>query len=198
MDIEGIDVAVLYPTRGLRALVVPDMEPGFAAAMARAYNNWLYDFCKTNPKRLIGAGMISPHDMQDAVTEARRCSEELGFRAVLLRANPLVNHQWHDDYYEPLWDILEELNLSLGFHESTGTGRQHIGERLEPNLILRRIYAQPIEQMLALGSFCAGGILARHPTLRAAFLEATAAGFHGCYGVWTKVSGSKEMFGRRN
>src|SRR5215472_13945786 len=38
MDIEGIDVAVLYPTRGLRALVVNDMDAGFAAAMARAYN----------------------------------------------------------------------------------------------------------------------------------------------------------------
>ena len=45
MDIEGIDVAVLYPTRGLRALVVDDMEAGFAAALARAYNDWLYDFC---------------------------------------------------------------------------------------------------------------------------------------------------------
>jgi uncharacterized protein len=52
MDIEGIDVAVLYPTRGLRALVVEDMDPEFAAAIARAYNNWLYDFCSKNPKRL--------------------------------------------------------------------------------------------------------------------------------------------------
>jgi uncharacterized protein len=172
MDIEGIDVAVLYPTRGLRALVVDDMEPDFAAAIARAYNDWLYDFCQQDPKRLIGAGMISPYAMRDAVDEARRCAEELGFRAVFLRANPLVNHQWHDDYYEPLWDALEELGLSLGFHESTGTGKRQIGERLEPNLLLRRVYAQPMEQMLALGSFCAGGVLARHPKLRVAFLEA--------------------------
>jgi hypothetical protein len=91
MDIEGIDAAVLYPTRGLRALVVDDMEPDFAAAIARAYNDWLYDFCQQDPKRLIGAGMISPYAMRDAVDEARRCAEELGFRAVFLRANPLVN-----------------------------------------------------------------------------------------------------------
>lgn len=175
MDIEGIDVAVLYPTRGLRALVVPDMDAEFAAALARAYNDWLYDFCNRNPARLIGAGMISPYDMNDAVAEARRCASELGFRAVFLRANPLVNHQWHDDYYEPLWQALEELNLALGFHESTGTGKQQIGERLEPNLMLRRIYAQPMEQMLALGSFCAGGVLARHPKLRVAFLEANCS-----------------------
>src|SRR5215468_10478426 len=50
MDIEGIDVAVLYPTRGLRALVVDDMEAGFAAALARAYNDWLHDFCERDPQ----------------------------------------------------------------------------------------------------------------------------------------------------
>jgi uncharacterized protein len=175
MDIEGIDLAVLYPTRGLRALVVDDMDSGFAAAIARAYNDWLYDFCRKDPTRLIGAGMISPYSMNDAVAEARRCAEELGFRAVFLRANPLVAYQWHDVYYQPLWDALEDLGLSLGFHESTGTGKQPIGQRLEPNLMLRRVYAQPMEQMIALGSFCAGGVLARHPRLRVAFLEANCS-----------------------
>ncbi len=32
MDIEGIDIAVLYPTRGLRALVDDRLDPAFAAA----------------------------------------------------------------------------------------------------------------------------------------------------------------------
>jgi predicted TIM-barrel fold metal-dependent hydrolase len=175
MDVEGIDVAVLYPTRGLRALVVKDMDAEFAAALARAYNDWLYDFCKWDAHRLIGAGMISPYNMKDAVSEASRCAEKLGFRAVFLRANPLVEYQWHDHYYTPLWSALEDLNLALGFHESTGTGKRQIGERLEPNLMLRRVYAQPLEQMLALGSFCAGGVLARHPRLRVAFLEANCS-----------------------
>ena len=31
MDEEGIDLAVLYPSRGLNALSIPDMEPEFAA-----------------------------------------------------------------------------------------------------------------------------------------------------------------------
>jgi predicted TIM-barrel fold metal-dependent hydrolase len=124
---------------------------------------------------LIGAGMISPFSMEDAVSEARRCAEQLGFRAIFLRANPLVDHQWQSDYYEPLWDALEALNLSLGFHESTGTGRNQIGERLEPNFMLRRVYAQPFEQMLALGAFCAGGVFARHPKMRVAFLEANCS-----------------------
>ena len=79
MDIEGIDVAVIYPSRGLFALAIPDMEPRLAAAMARAYNDWLYEFCQENPERLLGAGMISPFDVDDAVAETRRCVRELGF-----------------------------------------------------------------------------------------------------------------------
>ncbi|MBM4264709.1 MAG: amidohydrolase [Deltaproteobacteria bacterium] len=175
MDIEGIDVAVLYPTRGLRAMVDDRLDPEFAAAMARAYNDWMYDFCSKDPARLTGAGMLSTYSIDDAVGEARRCKEQLGFRAVFLRANPLVDHQWQSEYYEPLWHALEDLNLSIGFHESTGTGRNQVGERMEPNFMLRRVFAQPIEQMLALGSFCGGGILARHPKLRVAFLEANCS-----------------------
>ena len=67
MDTEGIDTAVLFPTRGLGILTFPDQDPRFAAAMARAYNDWLHDFCKTDPNRLLGAGMISVYDIDDAV-----------------------------------------------------------------------------------------------------------------------------------
>jgi len=76
---------------------------------------------------------------------------------------------------EQLRSNVQALDLSLGFHESTGTGRNPIGERLEPNFMLRRVFSQPMEQMLALGCFCGGGVLARHPKLRVAFLEANCS-----------------------
>ena len=172
MDIEGIDLAVLYPTRGLQALSEGDMEPRFAAALARAYNNWLHDFCSTDPARLLGAGMISPFDVDEAVAEVRRCTRELGFRGIFMRSNPVNGRNLHDDYYEPLWSELEELGMPLGLHESSSSGVRQVGDQFEPNFMLRRVFAQPVEQMLALGSICAGGVLARHPNLRVAFLEA--------------------------
>src|SRR5437763_1832537 len=55
MNVEGIDVAVLFPTRGLGILTYPDQDPEFGAALARAYNEWLHDFCQTDPERLLGA-----------------------------------------------------------------------------------------------------------------------------------------------
>ena len=81
----GIDVAVLFPTRCLFLLAMDNMDPALAAALARAYNNWLYDFCQTNPQRMHGSGIISPFDMEDAQAEARRCIKELGFKTVFLR-----------------------------------------------------------------------------------------------------------------
>src|SRR6266436_2844109 len=70
--------------------IFPNQDPRFAAAMARAYNDWLHDFCKADPNRLLGAGMISVYDIDDAVSETRRVAEEYGFRSVFLRSN-IVN-----------------------------------------------------------------------------------------------------------
>ncbi len=172
MDIEGIDVAVLYPTRGLQALSEPNMEANFAAALARAYNDWLYDFCERNPNRLLGAGMISPFDIDAAVAEVKRCIKELGFRAVFMRSTIMNGRNWFDDYYEPLWNALEEFEIPIGFHESSSSAARQTGDIFEPNFMLRRAVAQPMEQMLGLVSLCSGGVLARHPKLHVAFLEA--------------------------
>ena len=171
MDAEGVDVAVIYPTRGLHAVDEPDMDPGLAAAVARAYNDWLYDFCQLDPSRLLGSGMISAFDVNDAVAEARRAVLELGFRGVFLRPNIVNGLNWHDLYYEPLWSTLEELNVPLGFHEGIGTSLPESGSIFGSNFMLRHTFCHSGEQMLATASFCGGGIFERHPDLRVAFLE---------------------------
>ena len=175
MDVEGLDIAVLFPTRGLHTLAEPFMDPPFAAAIARAYNDWMYDFCAPAPDRLIGAAMISPFDVEDAVTEVERAVNELGFRAIFMRSNQMTDKTWHDPYYDPLWSVLEEYDIPIGFHESSSSGARQVGQHFEPNFMLRRVFAQPVEQMMALASFCGGGVLERHPKLRAAFLEANCA-----------------------
>ena len=64
MDQEGIDLAVLFPTRGLLTLGTGDLEPGLATAISRAYNDWLADFCAGGKGRMFGAGMLLPHDVE--------------------------------------------------------------------------------------------------------------------------------------
>ena len=171
MDIEGIDVAVIYPSRGLHALGEPDMDPTLAAAVARAYNDWLFDFCQANPQRLLGAGMISVFNIDDAVAESRRAVKELGFSSVFLRPNMVHNRPWHDPYYEPLWDELEDLGVPLGFHEAIFTGLPQVGWQFGQNFMLRHTFCHPVEQMLCVASFAGAGIFEHHPNLKVAFLE---------------------------
>jgi predicted TIM-barrel fold metal-dependent hydrolase len=175
MDLEGLDAAVMFPSRALNALTAPNMEPGYANAIARAYNDWLYEFCQTDPERMFGAGMISVYDIGHAVEETYRAVEELGFKAIFIRANVVSGKNWHDPYYTPLWNALEKLDIPLGLHEATGSDSHQVGELFSPNFGLRRIFSQPIEQQLAMGSFICGGVLARHPNLRVAFLEANCS-----------------------
>src|SRR5919197_584443 len=88
MDVEGIDVAVLFPTRGLYALATDDLEPELAAAIARAYNDWLADFCAVDPSRLIGPAMVAPHHIEASVVEGRRLailSGSVSSRSIAMR-----------------------------------------------------------------------------------------------------------------
>jgi uncharacterized protein len=170
MEAEGIDIAVLYPTRGLHALSL-ELEPGLASAVARAYNDWLHDFCSIEPHRMIGIAMISPFDIEDAVAETERCVKQLGFRGIFIRANVVNGRNWHDRYYDPLWSACERLGIPVGFHESAISAKPQVGDLFEPDFMLRHVYSHPVEQMLALGAMCAGGVLERHPRLRVAFLE---------------------------
>ena len=178
MDIEGIDVAVMYGTRGRQILMHDDIAPDYAAALARAYNNWAYDYCQYNPERLRFAAQIAMHDIGSAVEEARRCVTELGAVAVIGTPNPVNGQHLHDPAVEPLWDELERLNVPIGFHPTGNSSlRDDVGRRFVGHSNYQAIAHAargPMELMLALASMTTGGVLERHPNLRAAFLEGTA------------------------
>ena len=104
MDREGIDVAVLYPSRGLFVLGVDSSEtagsdgidPELATAIARAYNDWLYEFMAPDRKRMYGAAMVAAHDAKAAAAETRRCVEKYGFKAIFLLPGQINKRPWHD------------------------------------------------------------------------------------------------------
>src|SRR5204862_79847 len=100
MDIEGIDVAVMYGTRGRQVLCHDDLKPDYAAALARAYNNWAADYCKTDPMRLKFAAQVAMHDVKSAVEEARRSVTELGAVAIVGTPNPVNGQHLHDQACE--------------------------------------------------------------------------------------------------
>jgi len=181
MEREGVDLTVLFPTRGLFVLgldsseqIGPDgLEPEYAAAIARAYNDWLADYRQLAPDRLHGAGMVAPHDIDSAVLETRRVVEEYGFKAIYL-APGCVNHKpWHHRDYDPLWAECERLGIPVCFH---GGGRTLLKpdfglEVFADRLMMWHTFNQPLGVMAAAVSLCAGGVLERFPTLRVGLLE---------------------------
>ena len=177
MDIEGIDVAVIYGTRGRQVLMHDDLDPAVAAALARAHNNWTRDYCATDPARLKFAAQVAFHDPKLAAEEARRAVRELGAVAVVGNPNPINGHHVHDPEFEPLWDAVEELGVPIGFHPTGQSSlRDDIARRYvdTPNgRVIGAAGRNPIELMMAFGSLAAGGVLERHPRLRCAFLEGT-------------------------
>jgi predicted TIM-barrel fold metal-dependent hydrolase len=175
MDAEGIDIAVLFPTRGLFAMTIPDLDPELSAAMCRAYNDWLYEFMEPDRSRMFGAAMVTPFDVDAAVAETRRAVKELGFKSVYMRANLVSGHNWHDPYYDPLWAELADLGVPMTFHEAAGTAGSQVGDCFGGDLMLGHVLAHPVDMMIAVVSFCSGGVLARHPDLRVAFLEANCS-----------------------
>jgi predicted TIM-barrel fold metal-dependent hydrolase len=177
MDIEGIDVAVVYGTRGRQVLMHDDLAPEVAAALARAHNSWTRDFCAFDPARLKFAAQIAFHDVELAVREARRAVRELGAVAVIGTPNPVNGRHVHDPELEPLWAAIEELGVPVGFHP-TGQSSLHddIARRYldHPNgRVIGSAGRNPVELMFAFASLAAGGVLERHPGLRCAFLEGT-------------------------
>lgn len=172
MDREGLDVAALYPSIGLGIMMREEIDSRLAAAIARAYNNWLYDFCQADPKRLKGVAMLSLHDVSEAGKEAERAVTKLGFVGVFARPEPLRNLPWHSRYYDTLWRKLEDLGIPIGFHSAAAAGEvPQIGDRFGDNLLLRHVCAHPMENMLAMVDIIGGGVLERHPKLKLAFLE---------------------------
>src|SRR5437879_760280 len=186
MDIEGVDVAVMYGTRGRQILCHDDLAPDYAAALARAYNNWAHDYCQSHPTRLKFAAQVAMHNIPAAIDEAHRCVRELGAVAIIGTPNPVNGQHLHDEACDPLWSALEELGVPIGFHPTGNTslkddaGRRYVGHaNFHP---IAHAIRNPVELMGAIASMTTGGILERHPRLRCAFLEGTAG--WPCWWLW--------------
>lgn len=171
MDLDGIDAAFLYPSLGLFTGAVDD--PNLAAAMCRAYNRWLTDYCKPYPDRLFGVAMLPMQSVELAMAEMRYARETLEMTSGFLRPNPYHGiKMFSDPMYEPFWSLAEDLDFGIGFHEGSSKSVPTVGvDRFEEDRAARHMISHTMEMMLAALSVIWGGVVDRHPKLRIAFLE---------------------------
>jgi predicted TIM-barrel fold metal-dependent hydrolase len=170
MDREGIDAVVLYPSIGLFVPFLPSLAPEASAGACRAYNEWLADYRAEDPSRLTGVALVSTADVALAVREAEHAAG-LGLPGVMVRPNPLYGRDLGDPAFDPLYSVLEELDLTLSVHEGLGVMGPTIGRERSDTFAMRHAMSHPMEQMAAMASLMLLGALERHPRLRVAFLE---------------------------
>lgn len=175
MAVDAIAAAALYPTYGLMIQGVTDR--GAALALCRAVNDWLAEYCAHDRDALLGVGTLPMTDADDARAEARRCVEELGFRAVWRRPEHFAGlPRLDDDGYEPLWSYLEEADVAFAIHPGMSglIPYDELRGRYDDYFTALHATHFVVEHLLALTTFVAFGILERHPRLRVAFLESGA------------------------
>ncbi len=127
MDLDGMDVDVLYTTAGFRAMdFIADSR--LLEAVSFAYNDWLADFCSAAPERLIGVPMVGLDDIDWGVRELQR-SRSMGLMGAMIPTGPPEDAPYSSTVYDPFWAAAQDLRSPLGFH--LGARRPYQGQTLK-------------------------------------------------------------------
>jgi predicted TIM-barrel fold metal-dependent hydrolase len=169
-DLEGIDAAVMFPTLGLFAPLVPD--PASQVEYCRALNDFYHEYCAAEPGRLFATAMLPLASVEGAVAEIERAAGR-GVVALCARPNPdpFSGRQVGDPAHEPVFAAAAEAGLPLCFHEGVNPMIPFAGLDRCPAMFDWHCVSHPFEQMLALLGLVRAGVLERHPDLRVGFME---------------------------
>jgi len=177
-DADGVAAEVLYPNT-----VPPFFDQGNLVALPptpadydrrwaglQAHNRWLVDFCAQAPDRRAGIIQVFLNKVEDAVAEIRALHGQMRVCGGVLLPSVAPNsglHELWDPYYEPLWEVCEELGLPLNVH--SGSGLPDYGDLVAARAIM--LVEIPWFAHRPLWHLMFGGVFDRHPGLRVAQTE---------------------------
>ena len=171
MDVDGVDVSIVYPTVGLLLYSVPDSE--LLTSIFRTYNDWLAEFCNAVPDRLKGIATLNVDDVPSAVKELERCAK-MGLTGGMITVYPPEGRGYHLPDYEPLWAASEDLEMPLGLHIATnrpGPG-QEFGSGEQADRVRSSFLANADHWIrMSLGDMVFSGVFERHPKLQIGSVE---------------------------
>ena len=114
MDAHGIDIQVLSLTvPGIQA----DTDARQAVEHAVGANDYLAETVAGHPDRFRGFAALPMQDPSAAITELRRCVQDLGFCGALVNDHT-QGHYLDEPDYEDFWSELETLDVPLYIHPS--------------------------------------------------------------------------------
>ena len=119
LEQDGVWAACLQPSQGLFWYRLPDTA--LLNAICAAYNDWIADFCKAEPKRLKGIAMLNVDDIDQACQELERCVR-MGLVGAFIPVYPLPDRPYRHAIYERLWWTAQDLEIPLMLHIATNRG----------------------------------------------------------------------------
>jgi predicted TIM-barrel fold metal-dependent hydrolase len=168
MEIDGIDMSIVYPTTGLVLYSVPDGE--VLTHTFKIYNDWVAEFCSAYPKVLKGIAMINVDEVEDAVSELQRCAK-LGFVGAMITVYPPAERPYSLPIYEPLWAAAQDLQLPLSLH--IATNRPGAGQEFQNILSVTPWFFSDVDHWVreSLGQMIFTGVFERYPKLQVGSVE---------------------------
>jgi predicted TIM-barrel fold metal-dependent hydrolase len=169
LDSEGIDVAVLYPSSGLLFGLYESAET--PALLCRAYNDWLAQYCSTDPRRLVGVALLPQQSPELAAEELERAVTEHNFVGGTVRPNRIAGRTVDDPAFTVLWETAARLDVPIAFHEATLSGIDTVGSDRANSYAASHISSHVLEGMMAMLVTTLAGLTQRVPGLRLGFFE---------------------------
>lgn len=142
---------------------LPDAD--YAAALARAYNDWMIDHWITRDERLKGAAIIPAQDPTLAAKEIERIGPHPGIVGALVPNGS--RFPYGQRYYDPIYDACVNLDLPLVIH----TGSEGPGMNGQESYYIEKRQHRSLGYMGHLASMVFEGLFERYPTLRVLFVE---------------------------
>jgi predicted TIM-barrel fold metal-dependent hydrolase len=143
------------------------VQPDFAIAMARGYNNWLVDEWLAKDQRFLGSVHVAAQEPRAAADEIDRIGGHPQMVQVML---PVISHDTLGrDYYHPVFEAAERNGLAVAFHQGA-TIQTAVG--LPPYYLeWHTAICQAWQSQLI--SLVVGGIFEKLPDLRVVMVESS-------------------------
>jgi predicted TIM-barrel fold metal-dependent hydrolase len=170
MDLEGIDLAILFPPGSGEEWAMDD--PAFAGALCSTLNDARAEYASLAPDRLKLVAKLPMIEPKMAAEELERCVSEHGFVGMVTATHIREKNLDHPSF-DVVWETAERLGVAVCTHGGGQAPGQtpFVIDRFDTRLGVHAM-THPVGAMQAVFNFTVGGVLRRFPELRVGFLEA--------------------------
>jgi predicted TIM-barrel fold metal-dependent hydrolase len=110
MDDTGIDIAVLSSSP-----MIEELPPDVAVRLAKLSNDAVFEAINKFPGRFMGSSTLPMTDVDEAIKELERCTNELGFKYWHTHSNYFHEHLYDEKFF-PVLKKAEELTMPVYIH----------------------------------------------------------------------------------